>query len=72
MSLANPTIVKSETLHNVDDVVDLGMKIAEETTELKDLDLDGALKKMKKDKIGVQGAKIKDECGHHTQKAQIK
>ena len=41
------------------------MKIAEEITELKNLDLDGVSKKMKKEKIGVQGAKIEGECSDY-------
>ena len=63
--MANPTMVKSETLQNVDEVIDLSVKIASETTELKDLELDGALKKTKKDKIGVQGARIEGKCSDH-------
>ena len=52
------TIVKSETLKNVDEVIDLTMQVAEETIEVKDLDVGGALKRIKKDTIGIEGAKI--------------
>ena len=53
-----PVNVKSETLKNVDEVIDLSMQIAEDTIEVKDLDIDKALKTIKKDTIGVQGARI--------------
>ena len=60
LSLAKPTMVKSETLKNVDQIIDLNMKIAEETIKVKDLDIDKASKQSRRTqlKFKVQGLKV--------------
>ena len=39
---SQPTTVKYETLKNVDEVIDLTMQVAEESIEVKDLNVGGA------------------------------
>ena len=54
----NLAIVKSEALNNVDEVIDLNIQLAKNATEVKEMNIIVALKNIKKDNIGIQGAKI--------------
>ena len=51
--------VKTEILNNVDEIIDnMNTLKMEQAVEIKDLDIDEALKKIKKENIGVEGARI--------------
>lgn len=54
---SNPKfMIKSEELNNVDEVIDNNVKIAKEAIEK--INIDSVLKSIKKDSIGIQGARI--------------
>ena len=57
----NHAIVKSEVINIVDKVIDLNIQMAKNAIEIQNLDIDCALKNIKKDQIGIQGAKIEGD-----------